>query len=146
MKISTLALCVSLLSLASCATPKFNHQWEAALASSDPPYTDITGPWEGTWESGHNKHTGKLRCIVSEGEGENDYTFDYWATWGPGMKGKFRFDGTGEQVGNAVKVTGSKRLGPTKYNHKATITPTSFTSEFGSDKKNFGVMELQRPE
>lgn len=145
MKSPILLLCAAALALSSCAAPNFKSQFAAAEAGTTPPYTDITGAWEGTWSSGANGHNGELRCIVSEGDQPNEYDFLYWATWWPNMKGTFKFSGVAEQQGNALHITGAKHIGPAKYNHEATITPTSFTSEFGSDKKNFGEMKLERP-
>jgi len=146
MKSPILFLCAAALALSSCAAPNYKKQFAAADSAMAAPYSDITGAWEGTWSSGANSHKGDLRCIVTEGDAPNEYDFLYWATWWPGMKGTFRFSGVAEQEGNALHITGSKRIGITKYNHEAVITPTSFTSTFGSDKKNFGQMNLERPE
>lgn len=133
--------------LASCAGPKFHQQYDQLVAETGPPYTDVTGPWEGKWVSGHNQHDGQLKAIVSAAPDKQDrYRFLYWATWGKGMKATFNFEGDAIREGDVVKISGEKGLGPIKYNHEAELTPTTFKATFGSDDKDFGVMNLKRPE
>jgi hypothetical protein len=44
----------------------FNSEWKRAARK---PTTDaLTGRWEGTWLSGVNAHSGKLRCVIGEPE------------------------------------------------------------------------------
>ncbi len=133
--------------LSSCAGPGFNKKWEAALAEHPAPQqTDITGPWQGSWNSEANGHTGDLRCIVNE-TGKDRYNFQYWATWGRGMKGTFAIDCEGARQGGVTRVTGQKKLGPFgKYSHEAEITPSRFDARFSRQRKNLGTFELSRPE
>lgn len=132
--------------LSSCAGPRFNKQWEAALAEQSDSPASITGPWEGTWLSEKNGHTGKLRAIVDE-TGEDTYNFLYWATWGPGIRGTFQIDCEGEETNGVTKVRGEKKLGPFGvYGHDAEITPKDFDATFSSEKENLGTFEMSRPE
>ena len=146
MKLRHFALALILASfLSSCAGPGFNKKWEAALAEHPAPHTEITGPWQGSWESDANGHSGKLKAIVDEA-GEDTYNFQYWATWGRVMSGTFELESTGETSGGVTRVTGQKKLGPFgRYNHEAEITPNAFKAKFSSDKKNLGNFELSRP-
>lgn len=139
-------LFAALSGLVSCAAPNFDKRYAAAVAESGGDHDDITGPWEGTWLSGHNQHTGELKAIVSKSpKGENRYRFLYWATWAK-MKGTFKFEGDAETDGDVVRVEGAKRLGPFKYTHKAKMTPTEFEATYGSSQKDFGVFNLRRPD
>lgn len=131
--------------LSSCAGPRFNKQWEAALAKPSETSGTITGPWEGSWLSEKNGHTGKLRAIVNE-TGEDTYHFLYWATWGPGIRGTFQIDCEGEETNGVTQVRGEKKLGPFgTYNHEAEITPSEFEATFSSKKENLGTFEMSRP-
>ena len=132
--------------LASCAAPNFDKRYAEALAAAETPYDSVEGPWEGTWLSGHNQHTGELKAIVTKRSGKkNRYQFVYWATWAK-MKGTFKFEGDAERKCGAVHISGSKRLGLFKYNHDARMTPTKFEATYGTDAKDFGTFELSRPE
>ncbi len=143
-----LILCAIALSclFSSCAGPGFNREWARTLATNPGPHSDVTGLWEGTWESQKNGHTGKLRAIVHE-TAENRYRFNYWATWGLGMSGTFEIDCEGETNGSLTRVRGSKKLGPFgTYGHDAEITPSKFDATFSSKKENLGTFSLARPE
>ncbi|MFT5466185.1 MAG: hypothetical protein ACI8UO_001283 [Verrucomicrobiales bacterium] len=132
--------------LASCAAPNFEKRYAAAVAESGGDFQDVTGPWEGTWLSGHNQHTGELKAIVSKSpKGQNRYRFLYWATWAK-MKGTFKFEGDSVEDGGVVKMSGAKRLGPFQYTHKAEMTKDQFEATYGSDKEDFGTFQLHRPE
>ncbi|MDC0268054.1 hypothetical protein OAK97_01975 [bacterium] len=58
-----LLLCLGCL-VSGCSS--FGRDWKQTLSS--PPVASshaLTGAWEGTWESDHNGHSGRLRCLVT---------------------------------------------------------------------------------
>jgi hypothetical protein len=68
-----------LLGLAVTGCSTFNRDWKAA-ASIAAPANDITGRWEGTWQSEATGHHGKLRSLVTHLEG-GDYQARYRAKY-----------------------------------------------------------------
>src|SRR2546427_11592543 len=68
-----------LLGLAAPGCSRFNRDWKAA-ASAAAPANDITGRWDGTWQSDVTGHHGKLRSLVTPLEG-GDYQARYRAKY-----------------------------------------------------------------
>lgn len=134
------------LLLSSCATPNFHKEWDKAVAEAKTPYKTIAGPWDGQWVSGHNNHTGELKCIVTPVD-ENHYRFHYFARWAGFMKGTFIIQCEAEKKANGYYVTGAKKLVPFgTYQHRGTLTAASFDATFGSEGKDFGTFVMKRPE
>ena len=65
-----------------CST--FDDDYEMAVANQST-YTDITGPWVGTWQSEASDHKGPMRALVSQ-LGDGVYLARYEAEWGPGFE------------------------------------------------------------
>jgi len=110
-------LVFGLVLLAGCST--FDRDFEAGpLSISSAGVSDLTGRWEGTWESDENGHTGSLRCIITQGN--SDYQARYYATYTWGFI-PFSFEyviptmavpeGPRKSIGGAWKLRGSAELG-----------------------------------
>lgn len=129
------------------AAPGFQRQWERELDGRPAPGSrGITGPWEGTWKSEKNGHTGELRCLVEAKDG-GKYVFRYWAKWCGGLSGTFSLPCQVARAGGGYAVSGSKNLGLFgTYHHEGTITGDRFEARFRSNRKNLGALNLRRPE
>ena len=58
-----LAFSLLWLVVAGCST--FNHDWKNAAAQSVPG-DNISGRWDGSWQSEANGHSGRLRCLITK--------------------------------------------------------------------------------
>src|ERR1041384_1571608 len=72
-----LLLMLVVLATTGCST--FNRDWKTAAATPTPT-NDLAGRWQGTWESGVNGHSDKLRCLVSR-QSETNYTARFHAKY-----------------------------------------------------------------
>ncbi|MBL9154992.1 MAG: hypothetical protein JNK37_21100 [Verrucomicrobiales bacterium] len=143
--------------LSNCAGAKFDRDWQAALAarSAAPAHTKadpISGPWQGTWLSHVNAHTGDLRCLVEPKPGTTagqpgDYTFRYHATWGKIFQGGFDADFPVVKQGRrAYGVKGTKSLGLFgDFDHDGQIVGDTFEATYASEMGDHGVFEMKRP-
>jgi len=134
------------LGLNSCAGGRFERAWKQGQGQNA---QDLTGSWEGKWLSHSNGHTGGLRCIVSQVNGsQDDYSFQYQASWGEFLRGIFTIQCKALRTGpQRWKVSGSKDLGPLlggEFSHQGAITPQAVHAEYHS-QLDHGVMELKRP-
>ncbi len=125
----------------------FHREWAKAQRAFPPPRQDIEGPWTGSWRSGMNDHSGKLRCIVRE-VGPGRYEFHYWATWGRVLSGGFRIECEAEEEDGEWSFAGDKDLGLLggKFTHRGTATAEGFEATFRSERGDHGSFELERPE
>src|SRR5437588_7523926 len=56
---------LSLLLLTGCS--RFDRDWKAAATNWQPAgHTDITGPWQGAWQSESHSSSGPLRRLISK--------------------------------------------------------------------------------
>ena len=132
--------------LSSCAGARFDHEWKRGSVQKA---QDLTGNWEGKWQSQSNGHTGRLRCIVKPVEGSrDDYSFQYQAFWGRFLQGIFTIQcKTLRTDPQKWKVSGSKNLGKWlggEFSHQAEITPQVIHAKYHS-QLDHGVMDLRRP-
>lgn len=132
-------------SLSSCAGSRFEREWNSDRRESA---QGLTGSWEGKWLSESTGHEGKLRCIVKSVNGwQNDYAFQYEATWGKFLRGIFTIQCKAEHTGpRQWKVNGSKDLGKLlggEFSHHAEITPLAIHAQYHS-RLDHGVMDLRR--
>jgi hypothetical protein len=150
----TLALSSLALVLSNCAGAGFNRDWNAAVAArkADGGKGDaISGPWQGTWLSHSNAHTGDLRCLVEPKTGTaagkpGDYRFRYHATWGKIFQGGFAADFPAVKEGNGFRVKGTETLGLFGgFDHDGKITGDQFTAKYSSDQGDHGVFNMKRP-
>lgn len=143
--LSLLSLLLTALCLTSCAS--FERQWQKSVADYQAgKVASPEGPWEGTWTTNTNGHTGALRAIVTKAEGD-DYKFHYHATWQKFLKGGYSVDFPVTRSGSTYKVDGSKSLGIFgNFHHKATIGRNSYEATYSNDKGDLGEFSMRRPQ
>ena len=144
--VSFIAMIGSAMLFVSCAGPSFERAWQQAVAAVPEDGKDpIVGPWEGTWETPGDGHSGKLRCLVSPTAADDRYAFRYHATWGKFFSGGYRAEFDVQPTDAGYTVVGSKDLGMFgEFSHQGLIEGDTFYSTFesGSSKGNF---KLFRP-
>lgn len=143
MKLCWLTLFPILL-LTSCS--RYSSDYKKAASKFQQGKTPA-GPWEGTWKSNHNGHTGPLWCLVSPDKDPNFWNFRYRAGWGALKFGdyvhrvetKLGPDGT---LPMDASMTLPANFGT--YAVKGTLTPTKFDLRFKGNGDH-GTMTLTRP-
>ena len=132
---------LALLLLPSCIG--FHREWTSAQKK---PGEGIAGAWIGSWESGHNGHKGKLRCVVTK-KAPGRYEFYYWATWARVISGGFRIECEVEEEAGKWSFDGDKDLGRLggKFAHEGKATKEKIEATFGSDRGDHGTFSLERP-
>ena len=146
---SALLLLLICTLLSSCASPRFERDWNEAVSSFENGKVSApSGPWSGTWTTSTNGHTGDLRCIVSPvDESEDRYRFRYHATWKQILAGTFPVEyQVTKSGGKRFHVEGSQDLGLFgAFSHKGEITKDSFQATYSSDDGDLGSFEMKRP-
>jgi len=143
--LQTLLIACTLFLFCSCSS--FENEWDRAVVdyqsgSVAAPY----GPWQGSWKTDTNGHTGDLRAIVKPSSKEGNYTFRYHATWGALFRGTYSVDFPGSKQGGAYVIEGKKSLGPFgKFGHKAVVTPGQFKATYFNESGDLGGFTLRRP-
>ncbi len=140
-----LLACVGLL-LTSCAS--FEREWKQSVADYRSGKTSApAGPWEGTWTTATNGHSGKLRAIVKPAPGApGEYDFRYHATWGKIFSGGYSVRFPVKRSGGVYRADGTKDLGLFgSFGHKAKITGQSFEATYSNDKGDLGKFSMRRP-
>lgn len=140
-----------LLTLAACfltSCGSYHNAFAKAAADLPQPPKNAEGPWQGTWLSDVNAHTGPLWCIVEPNAGvAGHYDFRYRAGWGV-----FRFGDYTHTVAAVPAADGSIRLsgkmelpgGFGTYQVDGTLTHDTFKATYRS-KADRGTMTLTRP-
>ncbi len=142
-------LLLASLLFASCS--KYSGDFQTATKNFKPKAVPLTaaGPWQGTWKSDVNGHTGPLWCIVTQDKKDPTiWNFRYRAGWGILKFGdynhpvKTKLDANGK-LPLAGKMTLPKNFGT--YKVVGVLTPTKFDVRYqGNGDK--GTMTLTRPE
>ncbi|MGI9244463.1 MAG: hypothetical protein ACR2RV_26925 [Verrucomicrobiales bacterium] len=136
------------LSLVGCTD--FKEQWKKATevaAKRGGKYTDLTGPWEGTWKSDVNGHNGKLRALITK-QDDGEYEFHYWAQWQRVLSGSFRENyKVIDKKDGSYTFSGEKDLGKMggKFSHKGEATATELEASYRSEFGDHGLFKLERP-
>lgn len=139
-----LLLFVILLLGSGCGT-FYSTDWKRAGRKI--PNEGVAGRWEGTWLSDVNGHTGKLRCIVTHGEGDT-YQFYYWATFWKMFSGTYEVDFTVHGTNGVYSFEGHKNLGELVggvYYHQGTATTNELHATYSCDIDH-GRFDMKRPE
>lgn len=143
-----LSLAAATLFATSCASV-YNREYDKAVSEYSAGRTKSPeGPWEGTWTTTTNGHTGPLRCIVSEDKkNPGHYDFKYRASWQKIFSGTFKVNYAARRSGSTTLVNGTEDLGLFgKFQHDATIRPGSFKSVYRKvDGEEVGGFQLKRP-
>jgi len=129
--------------LSGCST--FHREWKQA-ATQPTPSDDITGRWQGTWQSEVTGHHGTLGCVVSK-ESPEKYRFLYHATWKKIFHGTYTVVEEVQRKGNAFEMNGSADLGTVyggRYQYDGQATPTNFFSTYRA-KEDHGTFLMTRP-
>lgn len=104
------------------------------------------GPWEGTWATKTNGHTGNLKAIVSKAP-DGEYDFHYYATWKKFLQGGYKVRFPVTRSGSTYYVDGEKDLGIFgSFGHKAKITRNSYEATYSNDKGDLGTFSMKRPD
>ena len=143
--LTSLALVILCLFATSCSSGHFEKQWLAAKAKPIAK-NSIEGPWQGTWRSDGNGHTGALRCIVGPAvDAAGTRAFQYRATWAHLLSGGFTSKAVVQQHGNTATFKAKQKLG--KYGTfecDAVVKGDSFRSIYKA-AGDHGVLEMSRP-
>jgi len=139
--IALFLLTVATLLLTSCGTG-FQKTWEAANAQPK----SIEGRWEGSWLSGANGHTGKLRCVVGPEQNGGTREFHYFATWGKVFRGSFNAVHEVTEKGGATAFKAKHDIGKRGTFHaEGTITPNDFHASYRA-AGDHGTFVMKRPQ
>jgi hypothetical protein len=140
---------VVVAALMTCGCSRFNRDWRE-LAPQPTPTDDITGRWEGRWESHVNGHNDVLRAIITAA-GERNYDVRFRAAYKKGITIHFgytvRMEATPSTNG-IVTFHGREDLGflaGGTYTYKGEATPTNFFSTYDS-KYDRGTFQMRRPD
>jgi hypothetical protein len=127
--------------LSSCGTG-FQKEWEQASASSK----SIEGRWEGSWLSGANGHTGKLRCVVGPEQTGDTREFHYFATWGKVFRGSFNAVHEVTEKSGVTAFKAKHDIGTRGTFHaEGTITPNEFHATYRA-AGDHGTFVMKRPQ
>jgi len=125
----------------------YEKRWDRAVAdyrggSRSAP----AGPWEGTWHTRNNGHSGKLRAVVAPVAGEPGvYAFHYHATWGI-SSGTFKIERPVVASAKGFRVEGDKKIPMFgSFRHTGVITQSSFEASFSGEEGDVGGFSLRRP-
>jgi len=129
--------------LSGCSS--FNRDWRHA-ANHPSPEADITGRWEGRWQSEANQHQGKLRCLLTK-SGPEQYLARFRATY----LGILHFESDVTLLTHSMdglwQARGTKDLGNMAggvFDYEGRITPTRFDATYKS-REDHGIFEMTRP-
>lgn len=142
--IQLLTLSVGLLLVTGCSS--FNREWKAAAVVPSSPGS-IEGAWDGTWLSGHNAHTGRLRAIITKLNDDEYYarfhaTYMRVLTFGQAVNLQVKQDGTN------FTFSGVADLGKTYggvYTYEGNSSPEGFYSTYKCSIDH-GTFRMTRPE
>lgn len=134
-----------LLSLTSsgcvCA---FQREWSQSRETGV--CTDnLAGLWEGTWESGYNGHTGKLRAIITRCD-NGQYHAWYFATFAGCIPYAYETTHSATEQDGVTYFSGVQDLGPLAgglYHTNGSANGQQFEARYQADK-DFGVYRMTR--
>lgn len=129
--------------LSGCS--RFNRDWKQA-AEQPTPADAMTGCWEGTWTSGYNGHTGKLRCLMSKTD-DTTYLARFRATYAKILRFSYDVPLSVEPHFDGWEFDGEANLGKAAggvYYYEGRASTTNLVSTYKS-KHDHGVFEMRRP-
>jgi hypothetical protein len=107
----------------------------------------VAGRWEGRWISDVNGHNGKLRCLLTQQEG-NVYNARFRATYWKILRFSYTVPLAFEPHDNGWEFNGEANLGKLAggvYFYEGRASQTNLFSTYRS-KYDHGRFELTRPE
>jgi hypothetical protein len=105
----------------------------------------LTGPWQGTWLSHVNGHTGDLRCLVTE-KSPKTYEFRFKATYWKVFQYSYMVTLPVTRTEAGYNFMGNENLGFLAggvYSYDGSITGTNLDATY-SCKFDNGVFKLTR--
>jgi hypothetical protein len=149
-----LVVVLSVMILGGCSS--FNEKWEEAM-SRPIPADDITGPWEGRWQSRKGHGGGRLRALIerapvaeeSDGGEPTPYVAHFRATWWGIFKSSYSVRLAHDRAAAGNVFAGRRDLGwfaGGLYTYGAEITPAAFEASYQSERGDSGIFQLERPE
>jgi hypothetical protein len=138
-----LIVCLALVT--GCSS--FDRDWNAAASFKPASATDITGRWEGTWQSDVDNHSGGLRGLITQ-TGKDTYHARYAATYGGILHFNYEMDLTGQQTFDWITFQGSADLGALAggtYHYEGHATSERFFATYRS-ADDHGEFNMKRPE
>ena len=140
-----LTICAILLLCPGCVG--FHYQWHhSSFTKPQENSQSMEGIWTGSWQSGQNRHNGKLRCVIRK-KSADTYTFFYRATWARIITGNFKITCETNYDEGTWKFSGTKDLGILggKFFHTGTATAKSIQAKYRSEMGDEGTFTLSRP-
>ena len=134
------------LLLATGGCSSFNREW-SATAAARPAADGIEGAWDGTWLSGHNGHTGRLRAIVTR-LNEEEYHARFHATYMRVLTFGQAVDLRVTRTGTNFTFSGAADLGKAYggvYRYEGHASPGEFHSTYDCSIDH-GTFRMRRPE
>ena len=124
----------------------FNQEWRAASALPAAP-TDVTGRWQGTWDSDQSGHGGGLRCVVSRLD-EQTFRAHFAATYAGALRFNYVARLTGQTAPDGYTYfEGSADLGALAggvYEYEGRADAREFECVYRS-KSDRGRFQMARP-
>ncbi len=146
MRTASRALCALAPALLLSSCIGFQQKWNEAREAFPAPQQDLRGVWEGRWTSGHNGHSGELRCVVTERQA-GTYEFAYRATWAQVLSGNFTIECEVEETDGSYSFSGTMDLGALggEFSHEGEGDAAKLSATWESAGGDHGTFELKRP-
>lgn len=142
--VKILASVLLLLSMSGCAS--YEREWRHARVQAPAKPGSVTGPWEGTWLSDVNGHTGRLRCLVKQ-KNQDEYEFHFKATYWKLFRYSYLVTLPAHRHATGYTFSGDEDLGYLAggvYHYDGTIIGTNFNATYNC-KFDHGTFTLSRP-
>lgn len=141
-RVTALGCLLLMLATSGCS---FNRAWKRA-AATPVPVDDITGRWDGVWLSETNKHTGRLRCLMTKDE-TGQYQARFKAVYQSVLTFTYTVPLRVVRVESGFQLHGEENLGGYAggvYTYDGQATPANFFATYQS-KYDYGTFRLTRP-
>ncbi|HUG93191.1 MAG TPA: hypothetical protein VML55_20285 [Planctomycetaceae bacterium] len=133
---------LSLLAAAGCCS--FDREWRDSLCCV-PGGDGLDGLWEGTWRSGKNDHSGRLRAIITRCD-EGSYRTRFHAVFWEVLPFEFTLAMTSAREGGAERFEGQADLGPLAggvYTYAGVADACEFNATYCA-RSDHGVFHMRR--
>lgn len=131
-----------------CGCSSFDRDWKVNSAEWRlAAHTDITGPWQGTWQSDASGHSGDLRCLITR-TGDTTYHARFAATYWKLFHFGYEMDLTADPHLDQLHFEGQSDLGwlaGGKYQYDGHANSTDLYCTYQSSYDH-GHFTMKRPE